>query len=643
MPVTIIAEYAIGKALDGCISFGRRLLARHEVALTTTRKRIQDSLSYHVTAVDKWSAEVSFLDAKEPRSTTQIYVPLDTFVRPQRLRVTSEEIIPRMSLTQALGRSGRHAVVLGHAGAGKTTSMKILARKVLQKEEVALRKFSFPVVLRLRESRGAFGAVDVDAQHRYTQQQGGLIINALASVFGLHTEPPNPAELSLPEEEKRRRERVLSKFMEARLSVVEQIVVKLLNELGVLLLLDGLDELPTQAQRDIALHDIQVLVRQLDSSLLIVTSRTGEFTYHVEGAEHLEICPLDNDQIASFAKKWLRKEDEVQDFLAQLHRSPFVDTAIRPLALAHLCAFYMRAGKIPDKPKTLYHKIVHLLLADWDEQRSVVRASRYASFDPYRKFEFLCHLAYELTLNYGLTQFSSTHLVSVYQRICADYGLPEREQYEVSREIESHTGLLIEVGHSSYEFAHRSLQEYLTAEHLVRLPSIPEGTDLARLPNELAIGITISARPSEYLEELILRRLVTGGQPEEFFRIFATRLLQEKPDFRSSPEVLLSLVVLCSLVATDGRLSEPKDPPLSRSLECGTMFTQVMRMWPGVDPSATVRLFYSPGRTSRQYGDLHLVESHSTLKGRPLPGRLWLPADTVREWWPDHSGNMATG
>ncbi len=45
-------------------------------------------------------------------------------------------------------------------------------------------------------------------------------------------------------------------------------------------------------------------------------------------------------------------------FTEQIKKSPFADTAIRPLTIAHLCAIFERAGRIPDKPKTFYRKIV---------------------------------------------------------------------------------------------------------------------------------------------------------------------------------------------------------------------------------------------------------------------------------------------
>ncbi|MEZ4676746.1 MAG: hypothetical protein R2932_21225 [Caldilineaceae bacterium] len=180
--------------------------------------------------------------------------------------------------------------------------------------------------------------------------------------------------------------------------------------------------------------------------------------------------------------------------MKEIADSPFSDTTIRPLTLAHLCAIYERIGKIPDRPKTVYRKIIDLLLDEWDEQRSVRRISRYANFESDRKFEFLCNLAYELTTTFSKTLFSDKDLLQIYRQIYDNYDLLVNEAQKVVDELESHNGLFVQTGYNLYEFAHKSLQEFLTAEYIVKLPIIPEQSrTLVKLPNELAIAVTISS------------------------------------------------------------------------------------------------------------------------------------------------------
>ena len=268
----------------------------------------------------------------------------------------------------------------------------------------------------------------------------------------------------------------------------------------------------------------------------------------IDTARIFEICALGPEQIADFSRKWLGDEKKAVSFLDQVGRSPFADSAIKPLTLAHLCAVFERVGSIPEKPKTVYRKILHLLLEDWDEQRSVKRKSRYSSFESDRKYEFLANLAYHLTVDCRSVVFSSRDIAGIYRKISQDFGLPKYEGAEVAKELESHTGLFVQCGFSEFEFAHKSLQEFLAAEFLVRLPSIPHDHQvLEKLPNELAIATTISSNPSLYLSELVLRRFLQFEMPESFLPTYVTRLLQERPDFKSEQTVIFALLALYSM------------------------------------------------------------------------------------------------
>ena len=74
------------------------------------------------------------------------------------------------------------------------------------------------------------------------------------------------------------------------------------------------------------------------------------------------------------------------------------------------------------------------------------------------------------------------------------------------QELALKEGLFIQSGYDSYEFPHKSLQEYLTAEFLIKLPQIPNNPDFLNLmANELAIATAISTSPSLYFADLILK------------------------------------------------------------------------------------------------------------------------------------------
>jgi hypothetical protein len=146
--------------------------------------------------------------------------------------------------------------------------------------------------------------------------------------------------------------------------------------------------------------------------------------------------------------------------------------------------------------------------------------------------------------------FSKEDLLQVYEKIYNDYGLVRQQAQQVVNEIESHTGLLLQSGYETFEFAHKSLQEYLTAEYLVRLPSIPNDiSKLSKIPSELAVAVTISSRPSLYLSELVSNRFLLQPISEDVLKAFLSRLFLEKPDFNPSNPFCLALITLYSQYA----------------------------------------------------------------------------------------------
>lgn len=523
----MLKEYLVKKALDASFIVAkeavRGILREKKVRLTTTRDEIQASLEMHIQSINNWSEEVSFNDLRKAKLTTEVFIPLDLFVYPRRIRIHAHESIQSIPLAKLFAEDPRHFILLGQPGAGKTTSMKYLCQLLLHDEQFHPERFSFPILVRCREL-----SKEID------QSDATFLFDYIFRTLGLRLRLPTSLKGN-------------DRYIRAERNALRQkVVINFLESLRVLLIVDGFDEIAKYAYREKCLSDITKLANQLNKSTLVLTSRTGDFDYNVPNAGQYEICPLNESQITSFANAWLEDPKRAKDFLGKVKKTPFADAAIRPLTLAHLCAIYDRIEDIPEKPKTIYKKIVGLLLEEWDQQRSIKRKSKYAHFEPDRKYDFLCHLAYALTVILRTTVFSSEDLLRVYHEIRDEFGLEEREARRVIAEIETHNGLFLQSGYEQYEFAHKSLQEFLAAEFLVKLPSIPQWNRLSRLPNEAAIAVAVSSSPGTYFAELVFRRLNKQLLTDDFLRAFLTRLLIEKPDLRSEASVQLALLSLLS-------------------------------------------------------------------------------------------------
>ncbi|MHB1015539.1 MAG: NACHT domain-containing protein [Desulfurivibrionaceae bacterium] len=542
-PPALAGGCLVKKALDSVIDYSKKKLtspAQKEV-LEFDYKNINESIENHIASLNVWANEISFRDLKKAKYLHNIYIPLDIYVYPRRIRIDMEENIEKKPIEQIFEKETKHCVLIGQPGAGKTTSIKYLCSKIMNDETFYEDLFNFPIVLKFRE----LNKTTNKSNDTTTTLSESIIFKKLFSILGLRFANIKKGSLGK---------------LDAN-AIMAYSVIKFLDELKVLLVLEGFDELNSEDERTVAMNEIRTLSNQLFNSSMIITSRTGDFPYHIDNCSHFEISPLEGFQIKEFANKWLGSPEDATQFLKAVEMSPFSDTTIRPLTLAHLCAIYERAGNIPDKPKTVYKKVVNLLLEEWDEQRSIKRTSRYAFFEIDRKFEFLCHMAYELTTLLNRNIFSRDDLISVYETIYINYDLNKNEAKSVIDEIESHNGLFFQSGYEMFEFAHKSIQEYLTAEYIVRLPRLPiEKKQLEMLPNELAIAITISSNPSDYLTELVLNgfsqmNFSKVNAHSNFFSIFVNRLLQEKPVFNSSDTVILSMIILYSMYLEGNNLA----------------------------------------------------------------------------------------
>lgn len=459
MPFEAIGVAVLGKLADFALERIRAKLtaAQYGGAVTVDSDSAGDSLRQHFAFVSRWAADISFRDLWRSKALRESFVDLDLRVGPARVAVGG--VGPFEHSVSDLAGLDEHVVLLGDPGAGKTTSLKRIAQTNLEQFEAGTSRRA-PILVRLRTFEADTALTDVILATL------GIVITVNGSVD-------------------------VKQHPTMRLRALCQY----LNGMGALLLLDGLDELHLIA-RGTVVGEVRELLLHLSDARVLITCRTGDYRYNLEQSRVLSIAPLSPAQISQFAERWLGMT-AAPDFIDKVKRTPYSGTEVRPLTLAHLCAIYERTKDVPQKPRTVYRKVVRLFLEEWDEQNSVRRTSGYREFPIDRKEDFLEVLAYQITVQFTRTTFSHTELSVAYGKVRERFGLPSGEAEKVVKEIESHTGLIVEVAHDEFEFAHKSIHEYLTASYILKLPAVPADI-LVRMPNEAAIAVALSSDASAY-------------------------------------------------------------------------------------------------------------------------------------------------
>ncbi|WP_313503196.1 NACHT domain-containing protein [Kaistella carnis] len=518
MPIKeLIIKAVITQIVKEGISSIKKIFENSKIELIVSQEDLETSIYEHNQFIINTTKSISFKDLKGNKSLNDIYIDLDIQLEPKRKKF-AEENDEKQNIEKILieNENNNHIVILGGPGAGKTTTVKHICQLILC-TDINI-NYSLPILINLRDIS--------DSESIYS---------ILKSILGI--------EVFSKEKDKT--------FNLDNIRLRNKYINSYLNSLKAILILDGFDEVKPTRVEDF-FKEIKSLMTNLSSSLVILTSRSPSYNYSIENSLEYEICDLSKEQIIGFAKKWFSEKDKAETFIKELNKSKFYDLSLRPLTLAHLCAIYERTGKFYDKPKSIYKKLVRLLIDEWDEQRGIVRESEYSNFDNEQKFEFLAQFAYDLIINYSQKKYSEDIFIDTYNRIHNDFNLPYTDNKKVIKEIESHSGIIVKSAYDQYEFVHKSMQEYLAAEYIIKLPEIPVKLFYdTNISNELAITVSLSSKPNQYYYKLIFEIFTRDNLSMQFALEFLSRLVYEKPNFKENILLPFSFIYILQLLSDE--------------------------------------------------------------------------------------------
>lgn len=522
-----IIEYFVGKTLDKAKDFF--LSSKKEGLLGFEQKDLPKLFANHYKEVINWSSDIPFIGLSKQKNVAKSTIELSISSKISKYNNNKGKNTDYYSELEILNGES-NVLILGKPGAGKTTTIKRLIGHFFSKDSDKI-NYTNPVLLRLREMG--------ESSNLYTE---------ILDIFSIPWE--NREIKSVKSVKKTNGDfydvetTIIRSFLKNSQKTIETFVPIFLNETNTLLFLDGYDELHESLQKKV-LNDVEKIGIKLDNSKIILTSRTSSFFKVISNFNIFEINPLSTTDIQQIASKWLENGD---DFIKELKKRKYIDLANRPIFLTLLLILFDKNLSLPLSPFEVYREAVFLIIRDWDEHRGINRKSKYANFDVRKKLDFLQEVSLYLTYQLKSNIFSSEQLEDVYKLIHIKYELPAEDMIDVVHEIESHNGLVSEIGFNNFEFSHLSLQEYLCAECLITLPySKKTILYFFERPDPLAIAVCISKDSGLWLANLLLnsnlniQNYTDKAKYEKALIKFLSRLVDERPRFNKSVELGLVL------------------------------------------------------------------------------------------------------
>ena len=245
-----------------------------------------------------------------------------------------------------------------------------------------------------------------------------------------------------------------------------QVVDKLQNK-KLILLLDGLDEIPRHLRESFE-TDLGAFIKSYPGNTIFVTSRPINDFISYSKFSIFDILPLNKKQALALIEKlefW--NEEAKTNFMADLDRSLFSSHhqfASNPLLLTIMLMTYTSYGEVPEKMHVFYSKAYETMARLHDATKGSFKRPLNTKLTPEKFAEYFsqfCARTYCLEILDFTDKSFATYMDKVIKDLSEEHGKKLSSADFLQDLVENLCIMYYEGG--EYHFIHRSFQEYFAA------------------------------------------------------------------------------------------------------------------------------------------------------------------------------------
>ncbi len=375
--------------------------------------------------LDDIYTEVQCLQPGEIKNFESVTALEENYRQNGSRKLTNEKSARQNGIT--IANQYAHLMILGQPGAGKSTFLRKIGLETLKGNSGQIQSQYIPVLIELKQFTGD----EVN------------ILNIIAN-----------------------------EFLACQLPQAEAFTNKLLNQGKLLLLLDGLDEVPSR-NFELVIDRIQNFVKQYKQNKFVISCRTAAYRQKFNNFKEFIIADFDDQQIQQFINNWFYSEVDKQLGTAEKcwnkikNQKATKELARTPLLLTFLCLEYDESQDLPKKKATLYGNALDILLRRWASEKRLPYEPVYRQLGIDLEKIMLAEIAYN---NFAADKlfFSQQEVLNQIQKFLSnnDNAPKNLDAGKILDAITIEQGILVERARDIFSFSHLTLQEYLTAQYI---------------------------------------------------------------------------------------------------------------------------------------------------------------------------------